>query len=414
MPLPSLKKYVLIIPDGAADLETIDGKTPLEAAKIPYMDLMAKLGTSGLMKTLFQDLDKGSLVAQMGILGWDPHRYYPHGRASAEALAMGANMNNGDLAFRVNLVLRENNTLINYSANHIEDSSAKKLIQRVNSAIGSEFPDFELINSFSFRNVLIIRNIKLEPFQFICPQPHENHGTDFDFGQLVIPRNNQGHYWARKINEYLRLANEVLKCEEANALFPWNPSAPLLLPDFNQINGIVCKCAVIGNMDFLKGLALAGGMEFFQIGNGYIDTDFNAKGKLMVKLLTGEWNFILFHINAPDEAAHMGDIKKKIVALENIDTFIVKPAVEYFQKHPEHLGALSIAPDHYTNTGSFNRANGFKRQETHSIDPVPFACWNNKDIDSVQSFNEKSVLSGRNGPHPISSLDFLKIIGIRN
>jgi 2,3-bisphosphoglycerate-independent phosphoglycerate mutase len=167
-------------------------------------------------------------------------------------------------------------------------------------------------------------------------------------------------------------------------------------------------------MDFLKGLALAGGMEFFQIGNGYIDTDFNAKGKLMVKLLTGEWNFILCHINAPDEAAHMGDIKKKIVALENIDTFIVKPAVEYFQKHPEHLGALSIAPDHYTNTGSFNRANGFKRQETHSIDPVPFACWNNKDIDSVQSFNEKSVLSGRNGPHPISSLDFLKIIGIRN
>ena len=405
-PEPRLQ-YVVVLIDGAPDLQTYRGQTPLEAAHIPHMDRIAREGVTGLMTCLYPDLPKGSLVAQLGLLGWDPRKYYPNGRASAEALALGLRLNENDIAFRGNLVLMEGATLASYSANHIPAARAQKLVNLVNSSLGSDFPNFELANSKSFRNSLVIRNANVDPAQLECPEPHEHQGEDFDIAHLVSARSAEAEETARLMNLYLARAAEILQGKEANGIFLWSPSGPLVLPRFHAAESFGGKCAIIAYMDFLKGIAVAGGLEFFARGNGCVDTDYEGKGRTAVELLNKDYRFIYCHVNAPDEAAHTGIITDKIKSIEQTDLHIVGPLLEYFERNAERLGGLMVAPDHYTNTGSFRASDSGTRKETHTLDPVPFALWDNQRRDGVSAFSEKSVVSGRYCEPPISHLDLL-------
>ncbi len=136
------KKYVLIVPDGASDISRIGGKSPLQLARIPCMDLLARLSVTGLMQTLYSDLPKGSVVAQLGMLGYDPYKYYPHGRSSCEALAIGVKLKEGDISFRANFVYMKNDVLESYNANYIKSNKAIKLISKLKSRLAEEYPDF--------------------------------------------------------------------------------------------------------------------------------------------------------------------------------------------------------------------------------------------------------------------------------
>jgi 2,3-bisphosphoglycerate-independent phosphoglycerate mutase len=99
------RKYVLFIPDGAADQHRLDGRSPLAAARLENCDAIARAGVMGRMQTLYPHLPKESMVAQLGILGWDPRIYYPNGRSSCELLALdNSYLGERDLAFRANLV----------------------------------------------------------------------------------------------------------------------------------------------------------------------------------------------------------------------------------------------------------------------------------------------------------------------
>lgn len=381
---------------------------------MPFLDIITKRGITGLVQTLHNDLPKGSLVAQLGMLGWDPHKYYPKGRASAEALAIGLKMNENDLAFRANLVLMEGTTLKSYSANYIDNDKAALLIDLVNKELRSDFPKFEISHAVDFRNVLIIRDAFVDPQCLNCPEPHEHHGDNFNIEKVVTARTSDCEKLVKQINRYLGRVAELLNNREANAIFLWSSSEPLILPCFNDINCIEGDCAIIGNMDFLKGIAVAGGLDFFLIGNGYINTDYKAKGQAVLKLLESGYRFVYCHINAPDEAAHMGSMEAKINSLENIDYYILKPIIHYFQKYPEKLGGLMVVPDHYTNTGSIFSIGSTSRRETHSIDPVPFAIWNNIEQDSVSTFNENSVVEGKYGRVPIKGINLLNLLGIKS
>ena len=127
------KQYVLVIPDGAADVYRDNGRSPFALADTKYMDFIAREGVCGLMQTVYDDLPKESMVAQMGMLCWDPHLYYPCGRASCELLALeGMQLNEGDIAFRANLVRMEGRVLASYNADYIYSSQARLLVDRVN------------------------------------------------------------------------------------------------------------------------------------------------------------------------------------------------------------------------------------------------------------------------------------------
>ena len=122
-------KYVIIIPDGAADepIEQFDEKTPIEAAQTPNIDEISTLGRQGLIQTIPEKMEPGSDVAQMSLLGYDPLRYY-RGRAPIEAAAREITLKPDDWIFRCNLVTIADGKMADHSAGHISSEEAGSLI----------------------------------------------------------------------------------------------------------------------------------------------------------------------------------------------------------------------------------------------------------------------------------------------
>ena len=406
------KKYVLVIPDGGADTYRSSGKSPLGLAQIQYADFIAREGVTGLMQTLYADLPKESLVAQLGMIGWDPHIYYPSGRASAELLALDdVYLEEGDLAFRANFVRMERRKLSSYNADYITSERSRPLVQKIKDALTRDFPDFELYHNSDFRNCLVVRGIGVRPEDLHCPEPHESHGLTFDLECLISGKDAKSEAKARRINDYLTRAAKLLKPGPANMIFPWSPSRPLRLVDFKENTGFAGKTAIVGSMDFLHGIAKAGGIDFFKVGNGRPDTNYAAKGASLIELLLEGYEFVICHINAPDEASHMGDLAMKIRSLEQVDHFVLRPLVEYFQAHSDELGGVMIVPDHYSNHAAAFTSR--KRIASHSDHPVPFAVWNQRERDVPQAFTEDDVVEGKYGKVPVNHLELLRILGVK-
>jgi 2,3-bisphosphoglycerate-independent phosphoglycerate mutase len=403
------RKYVLIIPDGAADESREDGKTPLAVARTPSADFVAREGVSGLVQTLYDELPKESMVALLGILGWEPHRYHPRGRASCELLALeNVPLHEGDLAFRANLARMEHGVLVSYSANYITSEDARPLVKRLNSELRGAFPDLELYHNSDFRNTLVLRGAGVDPAVLFCPEPHESHGMPFSLDRLVSGGDAKSRAVASKINRYVVHAARLLARETANVLFPWSASRPLQLPPFREHSGFSGRTAAVGCMDFLHGIAKAGGIDFVLVGNGRPTTDFCAKGDAVIRLLIEGYEFVICHINAPDEAAHMQDFALKVRCLESIDESIVRPIVEYFQTHPGELGGVMVVPDHYTNCAPiFDQK---MRRDVHAGVPVPFALWNGRDRDGVETFTEDAAAGGLYGNEHLGHMDLLGIL----
>jgi 2,3-bisphosphoglycerate-independent phosphoglycerate mutase len=399
----------MVIPDGAADTNRELGCSPLQAAQIPNMNFLAHEGVCGLVQTLYPDLPRESMVAQLGMLGWDPRIYYPFGRASAELLASdGSYLGSDDIAFRANLVRMAGDRLESYNAGFIETEKAKPLILRIHSLLTKQYPEFELRHHSDFRSTLIIRNAGTDPRDLICPEPHENHGRRFTLGQLISARTVSAEKLAARINEYVVAVAAVIQDERANALFPWSASRVFQLCPFAESTGFAHRVGIVGFMDFLLGIAKAGRVDFFRVGNGRPSTNYEAKGRKVVELLESSFSFVVCHINAPDEASHMGDLAAKITSLELIDRFIVGPVVGYFNRHIEELGGIIVLPDHYSNIT--RELLGGRRADIHSTDPVPFALWNNRDRDSSTEFSEDGAAHGRYGNAAISHLNLLPLL----
>lgn len=407
----ALKKYILIIPDGAADNGLVDGRSPLAEARIPYTDRLARDGVTGRMQTLYADLPRGSLVAQLGMLGWEPHLHFPLGRASCELLASNdISLNDGDIALRANFVRIEGRRLASYNAGYIHSEQALLLVDKVRAATREAFPDFELYHGSDFRNTLVVRSAGIDPRCLDCPEPHESEGEELDLDDLVKARQGSAGALARRINSYMMKVREVLEDQPANLLLPWSASRTFHLPSFAANTGFEGRAAVVGCVEFLQGIAKAGQLEFLKVGNGRPDTDYEGKGRAVLELLADGCVFVICHINGPDEASHMGNRQLKIHCLEQIDRYLVRPVVEYFDRHPGELGGVMVVPDHYTNYAVM-RENSL-RAEAHSIDPVPFALWNGRDRDSTSCFTEQAAMAGRYDRPPVNHLRLLEILGV--
>jgi 2,3-bisphosphoglycerate-independent phosphoglycerate mutase len=406
------KQFILIILDGAGDVERIDGRSPLEVARTTGLDFLAREGISGLMQTLYEDLPKESIVAQLGMLGWDPHRYYPHGRSSFELLAArGQQLDEGDIAFRANLVRMQGNRLESYNAGLIPSEQAIPLVDRINEAMAGEFPDFGLYHNSDFRNSLVVRAAGIDPRQLRCPEPHEHEGCEFDLSRLIQIRDPLAAPLAERCNLYLSRVKDLFPADsEANMLWPWSPSIAARLPSFVENTGFSGRVAVVGFMDFLQGISLAGGMEFFKLGNGRPDTDYVGKGMKILELLLAGYELVVCHVNGPDEAAHMGQLDLKIKSIEEIDEHIVQPVLGYFLSYPERLGAVMALPDHYTNSSPEWRRS--TRSHAHSLHPVPIALWNGRDRDHARFYGEDEAAAHGTYTEPVSHMALLSLLGL--
>lgn len=402
-------KYVVIIPDGGADASTGSAPSPLCRAYIPAMDFIARHGVCGLMQTLYHDLPCESMVAHLGMLGWDPRIYYPHGRASSELLAShGVHLQSNDIAFRANFVRMGGNVLESYNAHDIESKEALKLVSLLTSRLCNRFPEIDLYHQSDFRNALIVRGAGIDPRVLICPEPHESEGCEFDLTELIGTRASIGVPVANRLNEYLMACNAVLEGSSANALFLWSASKSLHLTPFRERARKFGNAGVVGFMDFLCGIAKAGALEFHRVGNGRPDTDYCAKGRKVIELLGRDYEVVICHINGPDEASHMHDLPGKILSLEQIDQHIVRPTIRYFQDQRDELGGVIIIPDHYSNTLVSGEIS--KRSDIHSTEPVPFALWNRRERDRCAVFNEHEAARGKYGESGLTHLHLLNLL----
>ncbi len=399
------KVHIMIIMDGASDHFRLNGKSPLEIAETPHLDKITERSGIGRLQTLYSDLPKDSVVAQLGLLGYDPYKYFPLGRSYFE-VPDDIEVNANDLIFRVNLVhFDDDHVLTSYSGNSIDTTSAKSIIKYINESTDKVFPEFRLYNNSDFRNSLIIKNVGRLDFELKYWEPHEEQGRNFADQNLITA--SVKHPFVDRINEYVNFVSQKLKGREINGIFPWGYSHSIDLPKFSEN----LKGCIIGNMDFLNGFSRKMGLDFYKIGNSNWDTDYAGKGKLLVEQFEkGDYDFIYCHINGPDEASHLNDLEKKIFSIEQIDKHILGPVFHLFRNETDELGSVMISPDHYTNINLLDYKD--KRRDAHSVDPVPFVIWNDRIKDEVLTFSEKNAMNGCY-KEIINHCDLMDLMGIK-
>ena len=373
-----------MIIDGAADLpvEALGNKSPFEYGQIPNIDYLALKGKTGLMQTLYPGLPLGSIVANLGILGYNPLIYYPNGRASFEALAQGIELQENQIVFRCNLVSLFDGRLKDFTAGNIDERDARNIIENI------ELMDngLKIFPSQSYRNLLIAEDVHCEPADLLCSEPHMNVGEKIE-GLLIKSRSETSIEFAKKLNMFMM--NSVSKIRVLNRkfrtfadmLFLWSPSTKPSIPIFREKYGI--DGAIIAGIDFLRGIGIAAGMESNKIEGttGYSDTDLQAK--LTCAINSFRYNDLVFvHVNAPDEESHNKDINGKVSIIERIDRELIGPFKECLDEQYAGKYRVAILPDHYT----------LLKDGKHSDQAVPYLLYG-KGVqpDDVRTFCENSV-----------------------
>ena len=373
-------KFVIVIPDGCADQPqtALDGLTPLQAAKLPAMDSVAERGRVGGANHTPAHLPAGSAVANMSLLGYDPQTHFT-GRAPLEAAAQGIEMGPDDWAIRCNLVTIVDQIMKDFTADHITSEEARELLDFASNQL--EDQSLEFIPGVSYRNLMLLRGQAPFSKETRCTPPHDltdqavmDHFPRGPGSQLLSDIMSQSVNWfANHPVNQKRIASDRLA---ATNLWLWGLGQRPQLESFDSRFGI--HGAMITAVDLLRGLAKLIGWERLEVpgATGYTDTDYQAKGKYAIEAIQ-EFDLVCVHVEAPDEASHEGDVKKKIAALQEIDRWIVGPLLAELERHSDWR--ILISPDHPTLLST----------KTHSHGDVPFTvCGSDIQPDSANNYSE--------------------------
>ncbi len=361
-------KYAIILPDGAADepLAQLGGKTPLEAARLPNIDAVAEQGRIGTVRTVPEGFAPGSDVATMSLLGYNPREYYT-GRAPIEAVARKIPLGPDDIVFRCNLVNITNGEMSDFTAGHIRSAEAARIIDALNAAFDGDGMVFH--PGVSYRNLMVIRDFAAQ--SAVCMPPHDIPNEPVaDY----LPKGKGG----KQVRDIMERAKSVVAgCDvnkvradlgeiTATDIWLWGQGCVPILPRFRHKYAV--RGAVIAAVDLVRGLGKLIGWPIIDVpgATGYLDTDYASKGRHAVDALD-DYDLVAVHIEAPDEAGHMGDVAAKIEALERIDEHVVGPILDKLQTYDRWR--ILIAPDHPTPVA----------HRTHTSAPPPF-CMAGADV----------------------------------
>ena len=166
-------KYIILVPDGVADepVKELGGKTPLEAARTPHMDAMAREGFSALVQTIPEGMPPGSDVGNLALMGYDPCGVLT-GRAPLEAANLGIEINSGEIAFRCNLITVIDGKMIDYSAGHITMDEAAWIMKDLAVALNDSHVTY--FTGKSYRHIARIVGSDVEAMEALaCTPPHD-------------------------------------------------------------------------------------------------------------------------------------------------------------------------------------------------------------------------------------------------
>ena len=381
-------KYLVVLYDGMADypVPALGGKTPMELAKKPLLDRLARFGEVGTVKTVAEGLKPGSDIANMSVLGYNPKECYT-GRSPLEAVSIGVNMLDTDIIFRTNLVTLsdeenyEDKTMVDYSAGDISTEEATEIIKSVQEHFGNDI--FAFYSGVAYRHCLVWHGGTLDLGKMT--PPHDISGKVI--GEHLSKSENAKELIAMMKSSYDFLMEHPVNKKRiaegkrpANSIWLWGEGTKPSLPDFKAKYGV--DGTIISAVDLLKGIAKCANMDApdVQGATGYIDTNFEGKAQCAIEELKTK-DFVYIHIEAPDECGHRNEPENKVKSIELIDSKVLSLLLPELDKYPDYK--ILVLPDHPTPIVTM----------THAADPVPFMIYQkSKEKDNgVVSFNEATA-----------------------
>ena len=381
-------KYIVVLYDGMADypVPALGGKTPMELAKKPLLDSLARNGEIGLVKTVAEGLKPGSDIANMSVLGYNPKDCYT-GRSPLEAVSIGVDMLDTDIIFRTNLVTLsdeenyEDKTMVDYSAGDISTEEAREIIKSVEEHFGNDI--FKFYGGVAYRHCLVWHGGTLDLGKMT--PPHDISGKVI--GEHLSTSENAKELIAMMKESYDFLMEHPVNKKRiaegkrpANSLWLWGEGTKPALSNFKEKYGV--EGSIISAVDLLKGIAKCAGMAAPEVegATGYIDTNFEGKAECAINELETK-DFVYIHLEAPDECGHRNEPENKVKAIEIIDEKILGKLLPALEKYDDFK--IMVLPDHPTPIVTM----------THASDPVPYMIYQkSKATDNgTPSFNEETA-----------------------
>ena len=386
-------KYLVLIPDGMADekIEELGGKTPMEAAKKPTCDYLASMSEVGLVSNVPEGIAPGSDAANMAVLSFDP-KVYSKGRSPLEAVSMGLQMNDTQVAFRCNIVTLsedeeyDEKTIIDHSADEISTEEADELIKAVEEAFGNDERHF--YTGVSYRHCLLWEGVS-DSFPFT--PPHDILGKCI---KDYLPAGEDGKIfydimkasWDILDHHPINEARRARGLRPANSIWLWSPGKKPALPSFKEKWGI--DGAVISAVDLIKGIGLCAGMQSIDVkgATGNVHTNYDGKAQAAIEAFENGTDYVYVHVEGPDECGHRAETENKVLSIELIDEKILGPIYEYLKGCGDDF-KIVILPDHPTPI----------RLRTHTMDAVPYMIYSSiEEKAGVSTFTEDSAAATGN------------------
>jgi 2,3-bisphosphoglycerate-independent phosphoglycerate mutase len=361
-------KYLILIGDGMSDwpIASLGNKTPLEAAEKPNLDYMASHGAMGMVQVVPKEMYPGSDVSNLSIVGYDPRKVYT-GRSPLEAASMGIQLGKEDVAVRCNIVALKNegaaSEMEDFSAGHITSSESAELLKALQDKIDDR-AGVRFFPGVSYRNLMVWPNgndaVETTP-------PHDIHGKKIT---QYLPKGDGAEF----LLDLMEISREVFDDHPVNrkrrvegklpgnSIWLWGQGKAPRIEPFRERYGL--DGSVVAAVDLIKGIGIYCGLDVVEVpgATGYVDTNYRGKAEYALRELERK-DFVLIHVEAPDEAGHNGNAADKVRAIERIDKEMLGPILA----RARDAGGLKllVLPDHPTPVAI----------RTHAQEPVPFVFY---------------------------------------
>ncbi|MGN0282647.1 MAG: cofactor-independent phosphoglycerate mutase [Prevotella sp.] len=395
-------KHIIILGDGMADhaVERLGGKTLLQHADTPYMDMLAKKGRTGRLVTVPDGYSPGSEVANTAILGYDLDKVY-EGRGPLEAASIGYEMKPDDMAIRCNIITLANGNIKNHHGGHLTTEDGDKLIKLLDEKLGNDRVKF--ITGIQYRHLLVIKGGNKH---IVCSPPHDH--PDQPWQPLLVKPEEGGEEEGRMtpqetadlMNDLIFKSQKILEehplnkqraaegKDQANSIWPWSPGYRPSMKTIGEMFPEVKQGSVISAVDLIRGIGHYAGLNIVIVdgATGLYNTNYEGKAQAAIEALRTD-DFVFLHVEASDEAGHDGDLDLKLRTIENLDRRIVEPIYNEVKTWDEPV-AIAVLPDHPTPV----------EIRTHVKEPVPFLIYYpGIEPDEVKEYDEVSCVRGSYG-----------------
>lgn len=379
------EKAILIVCDGVGDL-LVGGRTPLQRARKPNLDELAREGACGLVYSIAPGIIPGSDTSHLALFGYDPFKYYS-GRGVFEALGAGVELREGDVAFRSNFATVDKKMdVVDRRAGRLESEHARRLGRELD---GMECGGVKIVfkPTTEHRASLVLKGKGLSS-AVSDTDPHEKGRV---LTSKALDESREAAETARVLNEFTRKSFEVLsesKLNEerkrggkavANIVLSRGAGIFERVPGLKEKHGFEGACVAGGAL--YKGVAKFVGMKVLEVegATGTLETNLHAKAKAALNALR-EFDFVFVHVKGCDNASHDGDLEAKVGMIEKIDGMVgeLKKADANIIVTADHSTPVSL--------------------REHSWEPTPILI-NGPKVrrDDVKKFDEISCAKGSLG-----------------